>query len=107
MDGGPQLMDKFSEEDLLSVVVFGASGDLAKKKTFPALFNLYCQVKNQLHVLLLVIFLQTKPKVEFLVLPQNIPCLALQGFLSPEQVQIFGYARSTLTDEEIRDRLSR
>lgn len=27
----------------LSIVVFGASGDLAKKKTFPALFNLYAQ----------------------------------------------------------------
>eukprot|EP00744_Colponema_vietnamica_P004239 GILI01006364.1.p1 GENE.GILI01006364.1~~GILI01006364.1.p1 ORF type:complete len:705 (-),score=168.63 GILI01006364.1:206-2131(-) len=26
----------------LTVVVFGASGDLAKKKTFPALFGLYC-----------------------------------------------------------------
>lgn len=24
----------------LSIIVFGASGDLAKKKTFPALFNL-------------------------------------------------------------------
>lgn len=24
------------------VVVFGASGDLAKKKTYPALFQLYC-----------------------------------------------------------------
>jgi glucose-6-phosphate 1-dehydrogenase len=29
----------------LSVVVLGASGDLAKKKTFPALFNLYKQVQ--------------------------------------------------------------
>lgn len=28
----------------LSIVVFGASGDLAKKKTFPALFNLFAQV---------------------------------------------------------------
>lgn len=28
----------------LSIVVLGASGDLAKKKTFPALFNLYRQV---------------------------------------------------------------
>lgn len=26
----------------LTIVVFGASGDLAKKKTFPALFQLYC-----------------------------------------------------------------
>jgi glucose-6-phosphate 1-dehydrogenase len=32
------------EYDLaLSIVVFGASGDLAKKKTFPALFALYCK----------------------------------------------------------------
>jgi len=29
----------------LSIVVLGASGDLAKKKTFPALFHLYKQVK--------------------------------------------------------------
>ena len=28
----------------LSIVLFGASGDLAKKKTFPALFNLFQQV---------------------------------------------------------------
>ncbi|KHG01601.1 Glucose-6-phosphate 1-dehydrogenase-2C cytoplasmic-like protein [Gossypium arboreum] len=27
----------------LSIIVLGASGDLAKKKTFPALFHLYCQ----------------------------------------------------------------
>lgn len=26
---------------VLSIVVFGASGDLARKKTFPALFNLF------------------------------------------------------------------
>lgn len=29
----------------LSIVVLGASGDLAKKKTFPAIFNLYTQVQ--------------------------------------------------------------
>ena len=32
----------------LSIVVLGASGDLAKKKTFPALFHLYRQVKPNL-----------------------------------------------------------
>ncbi|CAI0457271.1 unnamed protein product [Linum tenue] len=32
-----------SETGCLSIVVLGASGDLAKKKTFPALFNLYRQ----------------------------------------------------------------
>uniref|UniRef100_A0A2P2MVR1 Glucose-6-phosphate 1-dehydrogenase cytoplasmic isoform 2 n=1 Tax=Rhizophora mucronata TaxID=61149 RepID=A0A2P2MVR1_RHIMU len=35
--GGP-------ETGCLSITVFGASGDLAKKKTFPALFHLYRQV---------------------------------------------------------------
>lgn len=33
-----------SESGCLSIVVLGASGDLAKKKTFPALFNLFQQV---------------------------------------------------------------
>jgi len=33
------------ENGSLSIVVLGASGDLAKKKTFPALFNLYKQVR--------------------------------------------------------------
>lgn len=34
------------ETGCLSIVVLGASGDLAKKKTFPALFNLYSQVSS-------------------------------------------------------------
>lgn len=59
-----------SEEACLSIIVFGASGDLAKKKTFPALFNLY-----------------------------------RQGFLPAEEVHIFGYARSSLTNDDLRDRL--
>ena len=33
-----------SESGYLSIVVLGASGDLAKKKTFPALFHLFGQV---------------------------------------------------------------
>lgn len=43
--------DSFGKEDenmpetgCLSIIVLGASGDLAKKKTFPALFHLYRQV---------------------------------------------------------------
>lgn len=36
------------ETGSLSIVVLGASGDLAKKKTFPALFHLYLQVKQNL-----------------------------------------------------------
>lgn len=33
-----------SDSGCLTIVVLGASGDLAKKKTFPALFNLFRQV---------------------------------------------------------------
>ncbi|CAH2351365.1 glucose-6-phosphate 1-dehydrogenase [[Candida] railenensis] len=53
-----------------SIVVFGASGDLAKKKTFPALFGLY-----------------------------------REGQL-PATVKIIGYARSKLSDEEFKKRIS-
>jgi len=54
----------------LSVVVVGASGDLAKKKIFPALFALY-----------------------------------YEGLL-PQDFQVFGYARSKMTDAEFRDVIS-
>lgn len=52
-----------------AIVVFGASGDLAKKKTFPALFGLF-----------------------------------REGYLS-DTVKIYGYARSKLTTEELRERI--
>lgn len=52
-----------------TIVVFGASGDLAKKKTFPALFGLY-----------------------------------REGQL-PTTVNIIGYARSKMNDQELRDRI--
>ncbi|CAL4968409.1 unnamed protein product [Urochloa decumbens] len=59
-----------TESGCLSIVVLGASGDLAKKKTFPALFHLF-----------------------------------QQGFLQSEEVHIFGYARSNLSDDGLRDRI--
>ena len=37
-------LESVAETGCLSVIVLGASGDLAKKKTFPALFNLFRQV---------------------------------------------------------------
>jgi len=37
-------LDLPSEQGCLSIVVLGASGDLAKKKTFPALYHLFDQV---------------------------------------------------------------
>uniref|UniRef100_A0A7S0UPW7 Glucose-6-phosphate 1-dehydrogenase n=1 Tax=Polytomella parva TaxID=51329 RepID=A0A7S0UPW7_9CHLO len=56
-------------QTILSIVVYGASGDLAKKKTYPAIFALFDK-----------------------------------GFL-PSKVQIVGYARSSMTDEALRERL--
>nr|CAB3447144.1 unnamed protein product [Digitaria exilis] len=58
------------ESGCLSIVVLGASGDLAKKKTFPALFHLF-----------------------------------QQGFLQSGEVHIFGYARSNLSDDGLRQRI--
>jgi glucose-6-phosphate 1-dehydrogenase len=60
------------DTSILTIVVIGASGDLAKKKTYPSLFHLYCDqlIPHERHTL-----------------------------------QIFGYARSPLTDEELRQRL--
>lgn len=56
--------------DYTTIVVFGASGDLAKKKTFPALFGLY-----------------------------------REGHL-PKTIQIIGYARSKLEDDDFKSRIS-
>lgn len=41
------LTENVPETGCLSIIVLGASGDLAKKKTFPALFNLYRQVNQK------------------------------------------------------------
>ena len=61
-------MSKPSED--LSIVVVGASGDLARKKIFPALFSLYC--RNYL----------------------------------PGRFGVFGFARSSYTDAEFRNRIT-
>jgi glucose-6-phosphate 1-dehydrogenase len=53
----------------LSVVVVGASGDLAKKKTFPSLLNLFADD------------------------------------LLPSDTKIWGYARSELSDDELRHKI--
>ncbi|KAL6650128.1 hypothetical protein ACP70R_014352 [Stipagrostis hirtigluma subsp. patula] len=55
----------------VSITIVGASGDLAKKKIFPALFALYYE-----------------------------DCL-------PEHFTVFGYARTKMTDEELRNMISR
>ncbi|KAK8356822.1 hypothetical protein V6Z12_A05G380000 [Gossypium hirsutum] len=63
--------DNVAETGCLSIIVLGASGDLAKEKTFPALFHLYCQ-----------------------------------GFLPPSEVHILGYARTKISDDELRNRIA-
>ncbi|ONM16521.1 glucose-6-phosphate dehydrogenase1 [Zea mays] len=63
-------LDLPSEQGCLSIVVLGASGDLAKKKTFPALYHLF-----------------------------------EQGFIQSGEVHIFGYARSNLSDDGLRERI--
>lgn len=66
--------DQFSSSEqnkTTSIIVVGASGDLAKKKIFPALFALY-----------------------------------YEGFL-PEHFTVCGYARSKMTDDELRNMISR
>ncbi|KAM4071278.1 hypothetical protein ACB094_11G050100 [Castanea mollissima] len=59
------------EESTLSIVVVGASGDLARRKIFPALFALFNEDRL------------------------------------PENFTIFGYARSIMTDEELRNMISK
>ncbi|CAH2034032.1 unnamed protein product [Thlaspi arvense] len=59
------------DKSTVSITVVGASGDLAKKKIFPALFALYYE-----------------------------GCL-------PEHFTIYGYARSKMTDGELRDMVSK
>ena len=53
----------------LSVVVVGASGDLARKKTYPSLLSLYA------------------------------------GGLLPPTLVVYGYARSAMTDDDLRARI--
>ncbi|XP_021745420.1 glucose-6-phosphate 1-dehydrogenase, chloroplastic-like isoform X1 [Chenopodium quinoa] len=63
--------DVNKDESTVSITVVGASGDLAKKKIFPALFALYYE-----------------------------DCL-------PKHFTIYGYARSKMTDDELRTMVSK
>lgn len=72
-DDDPSLMDsvqgrlEFMRNQSVSIVIIGASGDLAKKKTFPAIFSLFY------HDLL------------------------------PKNFNVYGYARSKMTQEAFRE----
>ncbi|XP_062009263.1 glucose-6-phosphate 1-dehydrogenase, chloroplastic-like isoform X1 [Rosa rugosa] len=70
-EGTFPVLDSKNVGSKLSITVVGASGDLAKKKIFPALFALYYE-----------------------------DCL-------PEDFTVFGFARTKMTDEELRNMISR
>lgn len=95
----------------LSVVVLGASGDLAKKKILPALFALYYE--------------GLMPEVrgggpplpgdqplarvaQWVALPASADLLRLRASIVPvpQNFQVFGYARSKMTDDEFRELIS-
>lgn len=67
---GSHFSEQLIAEPTLSIIVVGASGDLARTKIFPALFALYYEDR----------------------LPQDF--------------QIFGYSRTAMTDEELRNNIS-
>lgn len=69
-DASSQSSESGKIDSTLSITIVGASGDLAKKKIFPALFALYYE-----------------------------DCL-------PENFTVFGYARTKMTDEELRNMIS-
>lgn len=64
------ILEPVKEGSILSITVVGASGDLAKKKIFPALFALFYE-----------------------------DCL-------PENFTVFGYSRTKMNDEELRNMIS-
>ena len=70
-DSGDSLMNSMDwlNSSVLTIVVVGASGDLAKKKTYPSLLNLYDD-----------------------------------GLLPPHTI-IWGFARSQMSDDQLRERL--
>ncbi|KAF7838929.1 glucose-6-phosphate 1-dehydrogenase, chloroplastic [Senna tora] len=68
---GLAVFDNNGNESTVSITVVGASGDLAKKKIFPALFALYYE-----------------------------DCL-------PKHFTIYGYARSKMTDADLRNMVSK
>ncbi|XP_043693676.1 glucose-6-phosphate 1-dehydrogenase, chloroplastic-like [Telopea speciosissima] len=70
-DDSISLLEPGNAKSTVSITVVGASGDLAKKKIFPALFALFYE-----------------------------DCL-------PEHFTIFGYARSKMSDEELRNMISK
>lgn len=90
-------------DSTLSITVVGASGDLAKKKIFPALFALFYE-----GFLPKVLFLLTSnvfgnwPYIDF-----SIFFFCYLTFLTWQNFNVFGYARTSMSDEDLRNIISR
>jgi glucose-6-phosphate 1-dehydrogenase len=69
LEGATEAQLEWLTSSSLSLVVVGASGDLAKKKTYPSILNLFSE-----------------------------------GLL-PAHTVVWGYARSKISDDELRTRL--
>lgn len=85
----------------------GASGDLASKKTYPALYFLFSHgcaaAAARLQGRRAACCRRRHAQPSFLPSPPPFP-LPPRSFL-PRDVAIIGYARSPLTDEQLRERL--
>jgi len=98
-------VEKDENEWTVSITVVGASGDLAKKKIFPALFALYyegCLPKVR-YCYIVVLFL-------FCIFWKLVMCMYLGLnclFISWQHFTICGYARSKMTDAELRNMVSK
>lgn len=90
------------EHSTVSITVVGASGDLAKKKIFPALFALYYEG------CLPEVYKETSFRSD-----DSLYCLNVVSadhlifLLSLQHFTIYGYARSKMTDAELRDMVSK
>jgi hypothetical protein len=102
-----------STESTVTITVVGASGDLAKKKIFPALFALYYEgCLPKVHTLSLS-FLNWiwDFELQFCLCCYKWSTSFRPSFLTDflcqwQHFTVFGYARSKMTDEELRNMIS-
>lgn len=107
------------DDSTVSITVVGASGDLAKKKIFPALFALYyegCLPEVCMHrhcfsflsFLLATLYMPTWASFRIVGL-YMLECtfVKIREFFWLQHFTIFGYARSKMIDAELRNMVSR
>ena len=97
-----------------TVVVFGASGDLAKKKTFPALFLLYSRGYAVSRIWpsygpcmasALTAKQPQRPEATVVFLPGQCNNLQLGFRFLPANLSIMGYARSKLSKQDLQEKV--